>query len=253
MEADRARRRAGRAVSRPPGGGGDRLRRLPRALPRQPRKPGSRDPRQVGGGDARVARDRSGDRRRGSGLPRGLAPRRRSRGGSRARGARASRAARADRRPALAGAGELRRSRRDDRALGRRARRDRRAAGRPPPPRDLPRLLPLVGLRGRRDRPRDARRRARRARRAHRPRPAALPARQRRRGRPRLEPRPSRGPRRRDDRRGHGDVPRTPARSRVCRRSSRLPAPTGPTSASSPCSGRCTRKASAPRGPPGGR
>ena len=122
VEADRARRRAGGAVSRPPGGGGDRVRRLPRALPRQPRKPRSRDPRQVGGGDARVPRDRGGDRRRGGGLPRRLAPRRRSRGGPCARRARASRAARADRRPALARAGELRRRRRNDRALGRRAR-----------------------------------------------------------------------------------------------------------------------------------
>ncbi len=78
---------------------------------------------QVGRGDAGVARDRLGDRRRGRGLPRRLAPRRGLDGGL----ARVVPALRellelTDDRLWLAD-GELGRRRRDDRPLGRRARR----------------------------------------------------------------------------------------------------------------------------------
>ncbi len=60
------------------------------------------------------------------------------------------------------------------------------------PARPLPRLLPSLGVRRRRDRPGRARRDARRGRRADRARPAPRAARQRRRRRARLEPRPAR-------------------------------------------------------------
>ena len=76
-----------------------------------------------------------------------------------------------------------------------------RRARPPPAARRLPRLLPLVGLGRRRDRPHGARRGPRGRRRPLRARPGALPARQRRAGRARLEPRPARLDRRGDARR----------------------------------------------------
>ena len=101
--------------------------------------------------------------------------------------------------------------RRHDRTLDRRARRDPRRARPPPTARALPRLVPLVRLRGRRHRPADPRRGGRRDRRPDRARPAPLPARQRLEGAARLEPRPARDDRRRADRRRRpAHVPRAP-------------------------------------------
>ena len=192
MAADEPHARGRGAVPRAPRGGRDRQRRLPRALPRQPRLARSGDLREVDRGDAGVARGGGRDRGRGRHLPRRLAPRRRLRRRSRADRARAARAARADDRRPVAADGELGRHRRHDRPLDRRARRDPCGARPSSAARHLPRLLPLVRVRGRRHRQRRARRRRRRPRPPDRARPAALPARQRLEGPARLEPRPPR-------------------------------------------------------------
>ena len=195
----------------------DPLRRLPRALPREPRDDRSRDALEVDDGDARLARDGRRDRRRRRRLPRRLAPRRRPREGTGASRPGAPRAARADGRPPLAPARELRGCGRHDRALDGRARRPRR----PPRPasaaRRLPRLVPLVGVRSGRHRPRRAGRRPRAAGRDGRPRSPALPAPERRGRRPRVEPRPPRLARRRDDGLRPGNVPRPPRRAGAAR------------------------------------
>ena len=149
-------------------------------------------------------------------------------GGSRAGRPGAARAARADDRRPLAPAREL--------APAPAARSGARPTSSPTlydgarpasAPRDLPRLVPLVGVGRRRHRPARARRGRRRARRAHRPRPAALPPRQRLGGGARVEPRPARLDRARADRRrARRRSWRTPP-SRSSPRSSRPPGPDG--------------------------
>ena len=140
--------RRGRAARRP----------LPRALPLQPRRAERRGLREVDRGAAQHDGGRVRDRRRRRRLPRRLASRLRLRARPRARPAGDGAGARADDRRDLAPDGELGRRRRHDRPLDRRARDDLRAARPPSAARRLPRLLPSLRLRRRRDRSRSARR-----------------------------------------------------------------------------------------------
>ena len=120
-----------------------------------------------------------------------------------------------------------RRHGRHDRALDRRAGRDLRPARRPSAARRLPRLVPPVRVRLRRDGRGGARRDARRARRLDRPRPPARAARQRLGGAVRLEPRPAREHRRGADGQEARRVPAATRSSRACRPCSRCPGRTG--------------------------
>ena len=105
-------------------------------------------------------RGRVRDRRPTRRLPRRLAPRQRASTRARAGRAGARAGARARIRRDVAADGELRRRRRHDRPLDRGARDDPRAARRPPASRRLPRLVPPLRVRRRRDRSGRARRAA---------------------------------------------------------------------------------------------
>ena len=215
MEADGAHARGGRAVPSTPARGASAPRRLPCALPREPREPRSRGPREVVRRARRDDGDGTGDRCRHGRLPRRLAPRLRLRRRGARGGSCASRAPVAHDGGPLAVPRKRGRRRRDDRAVRRRARRHLRRARRARAAGHLPRLLSLVGVRRRRDEPFGAGRGARRPRRTGRARSPPPAARQRREDAARLEPRPARGRRRRPPRRRARDLPR----------SSRLPRP----------------------------